>query len=313
MKVWLIGSGSMAKEYVKVLKSLDVEFIVIGRSTLSAKNFQIETGIPVETGGLELVLSKKKAPELAIVAVNVEELVSVAKSLVKKGTRRILLEKPGGIKVIKLKELEYQAKSFNSKIWLAYNRRFYSAILQAEEMIAHDGGLKSLHFEFTEWSHQIQYLKKAPEVMKHWVLANSSHVIDLAFYLAGFPSDWKCWHSGGVDWHPTSSRFCGSGVTEKEVFFSYFADWEAPGRWGVEAMTSNRRFIFKPIEKLQVITLGSVNVDLVDLKDRLDQDFKPGLYQQTQAFLLDDSTRFCTLSDQIKHVKIFSQIAGYSI
>ena len=50
-------------------------------------------------------------------------------------------------------------------------------------MIAEDGGVTSFHFEFTEWSHQIQHLQKAPGVMDHWVLGNSSHVLDLAFHL----------------------------------------------------------------------------------------------------------------------------------
>ena len=91
-------------------------------------------------------------------------------------------------------------------------------------MIAEDGGVNSFHFEFTEWSHQIQHLQKGPGVMEHWVLGNSSHVLDLAFHLGGFPSDWRGWSGGGVDWHPASSRYCGAGFTEEGAMFSYFAD-----------------------------------------------------------------------------------------
>ena len=98
---------------------------------------------------------------------------------------------------------------------------------------------------------------------------NSSHVLDQAFYLGGLPSDWRGWSGGGVDWHPSSSRFCGSGITEQGAFFSYIADWEAPGRWGGEVMTRKRRFIFRPREKLQVTPLGLVKVESVELSDQL--------------------------------------------
>ena len=65
------------------------------------------------------------------------------------------------------------------------------------------------------------------------------------------------------------------------------------------------------MEKLQFTTLGSVNLETVELKDRLDEDFKPGLFRQTQAFLNGNMSRFCTLFEQVDHAKLYSQIAGY--
>ena len=285
MNLWLIGSGPMAQDYTTVLQALGAPFTVIGRGEESARNFQSETGVTVQTGGLAQALSADKAPDTAIVAVGVEQLAPTTKQLIQSGTRRILLEKPGGLNVAELSDLEAKANSSGAQIWVAYNRRFYASTLRAEEMIAEDGGVTSFHFEFTEWSHQIQHLQKAPGVVEHWVLGNSSHVLDLAFHLGGFPSDWRGWSGGGVEWHPASSRYCGAGFTEKGALFSYFADWEAPGRWGVEVMTRKRRLIFRPMEKLQVMPLGSVKIESVELNDQLDQDFKPGLYRQTLSFL----------------------------
>ena len=43
----------------------------------------------------------------------------------------------------------------------------------------------------------------------------------------------------GLDWHSSSSQFCGSGITDKGALFSYSADWESPGRWGIEIKTEN--------------------------------------------------------------------------
>ena len=311
MNLWLIGSGPMAQDYATVLQDLGALFTVIGRGEESARNFQSETGLTVQTGGLAQALSADKAPDTAIVVVGVEQLAPTTKQLIQSGTQRILLEKPGGLNVAELSDLEAIANSSDAQVWLAYNRRFYASTLRAEEMIAEDGGVTSFHFEFTEWSHQIQHLQKAPGVMDHWVLGNSSHVLDLAFHLGGFPSDWRGWSGGGVDWHPASSRYCGAGLTEKGALFSYFADWEAPGRWGVEVMTRKRRLIFRPMEQLQVTSLGSVKVESVELSDQLDKDFKPGLYRQTQSFLAGDVERFCSLAEQVEHAKFYSQVAGY--
>ena len=76
-------------------------------------------------------------------------------------------------------------------------------------------------------------------------------------------------------------------------------------------MTRKRRLIFRPMEKLQMMPLGSVKVESVELSDQLDLDFKPGLYRQTQSFLSGEVDRLCTLDKQLEHAKLYCQIAGY--
>ena len=95
MNLWLIGSGPMAQDYARVLKVLGAPFKVISRREESARNFQLVTGVTVQTGGLAQALSADKAPDTAIVAVGVEQLAPATKQLIQSGTRRILLEKPG--------------------------------------------------------------------------------------------------------------------------------------------------------------------------------------------------------------------------
>ena len=124
------------------------------------------------TGGIETALLKMKPPETAIIAVGVDELSKIAKLLINAGTKRILLEKPGGISLYDIMALDNFNRLKKSNIWIAYNRRFYFSVLLAEKMIFEDGGITSLYFEFTEWSHQIKLLQKSNEVFEHWVLAN---------------------------------------------------------------------------------------------------------------------------------------------
>ncbi len=311
MTLWLIGAGPMAQDYAKVLKSLCLDFEVIGRNAASAKAFELKTGRRVQQGGLSSVLFSTTAPEQAIVAVGVEQLARVATELIRAGTRRILLEKPGALNAKELLALCQTAAEHKAAVMIAYNRRFYASTTLARELIAADGGATSCIFEFTEWPETITPIDFAPGVKEAWFLVNSSHVVDLAFHLCGLPKDWQAWHGGSLNWHPSAARFCGSGITEQGTYFSYHADWEAPGRWGVEVLTRSRRFIFRPMEQLQVILLGSTRMDNVDLDDRLDKEFKPGLYQQTKAFLRRDDHLFCTVDEQYRHYAIYNKMAGY--
>jgi predicted dehydrogenase len=198
-----------------------------------------------------------------------------------------------------------------AEVMIAYNRRFYASTTMARKLIAEDGGATSCTFEFTEWAHTIVTETYAPGVKEAWFLANSSHVVDLAIHLCGFPKDWRAWHGGSLSWHPASARFCGSGITEQGVFFSYHGDWEAPGRWGLEVLTRKRRYIFRPMEQLQVVLLGSTTINNVELDDRLDKEFKPGLHEQTKAFLVRDDRLFCKLEEQLRHYFFYNEIVGY--
>lgn len=312
MSIWLIGAGPHACEYAKVLASLNVDFEVIGRGAASARVFEQETGRAVRAGGLAQALKELEPPTQAIVAVSFEALATAAMQLLAAGVKRILLEKPGGINLGELREVTEAARLQQADVLIAYSRRFYASTRHARRLIAEDGGAVSCNFEFTEWSHTITPMPLPSEVKEAWMIANSSHVPDLAFHLCGFPAEWKGWHAGTLDWHSAASRFCGAGVTDKGVLFSYHADWDAPGRWALEVLTRKRRFIFKPMEQLQVTVLASVKVEPVEIDDALDKAFKPGLYAETRAFLGGDDSLFCTIDEQLRHGAIYSKMAGYN-
>lgn len=315
--LWLIGSGPMAQAYAAVLQSQDVDFRVIGRGTDSAEVFQQTTGVPVVCGGLDAALAELPVPEQAIVAVGVEQLALVAQLLIDAGCRRLLLEKPGALHLSELEALHAVAQDHGASVWIAYNRRFYSSVEKLHQLVAKDGGIISAAFEFTEWSHRLRELQKPPSVKEHWLLANSTHVIDLAFYLIGLPAEgqWQGWNGGSLDWHPAAARFHGAGVSERGIPFSYQADWEAPGRWGVELLTRHNRYLLRPMEALQAIPLGSVEAHPIELNDALDHQFKPGLFGQCEAFFNvhpSQMDRLCSLGHQLKAFPIYSRIAGYS-
>ena len=289
-KLLLLGAGPMAMDYAKVLKYLDVDFTVIGRSIEGTKKFYNQVGVTAIPHGLSNW--KQKSPSRAkcgIIAVSCDALASTAIALMDEGVRKILLEKPAGLTAQQIQRVCVHAKKTESKVYIAYNRRFYASVREAQKLIKKDGGVQSFNFEFTEWCDQIEKKLKDSITGENWFLANSSHVVDLAFFLGGEPKEFSSYTSGGNDWHPTATVFSGAGITHSGALFSYRANWDAPGRWGVEVLTRKHKYIFCPLEKLQILKHNTTSVEPVIIDDQLDVDFKPGLYQQTKSFLQEDS------------------------
>ena len=310
VKVLLVGAGVMAEEYCKVLTALNYEPIIVGRGEDKAAKFEKATGLSVLRGGIEENIKKMdKIPEYAIIAAGIFDLADITKTLLNHNIKSILVEKPAGVNRKQIEEITTLAKEKGAKVYVAYNRRFYASTSKALEIIEEDGGVTSFNFEFTEWANISS--KKVNEIR---FLANSTHVVDLAFFLGGCPVEMSSYVQGELDWHKSGCIYAGAGISDKDALFSYQANWDAPGRWSVEILTNKHRLYFKPMEKLQIQEKGSVEVKLTKLDDSLDIVYKPGLYRQVESFLnkLDDGKKI-TIEEQLMHMKWYEMIEGMSI
>ena len=300
--VWLIGTGLIGVEYSKVLDALNVNHLIIGRGNTSADNFEkLRPGKKVIRGGIESFLSSKPSmPNCAIVAVGVHDLFYVTNSLIRHGVKKIFLEKPGGANFNQVETLFSAATQNGVSVYIAYNRRFYSSLLKAEEIIKQDGGVSSFNFEFTEWLH-IFANANIKLSLSEIFFCNSTHVIDMAFFLGGEPLKMNC-YSKILEKNNSPEIFVGSGISKSGALFSYHANWDAPGRWGIEILTKKHRLYFKPMETLQIQELRSVKVLPIDIDDHLDKDFKPGFFLETKSFIEEDYSRLCSLEQQIYRI-----------
>ena len=319
-EVLLVGAGYMAVEYAKVLVGLNRKFVTVGRGEESAKKFEQATGFYAQRGGLEKFISENdKLPEYAIVAVGASELAATCELLLNCGVKKILLEKPGALRVTDFESLKKSAEKNSAQVSIAYNRRFYSSTRTALKYIAEDGGATSFQFEFTEWLHLFEKdAYENPEKLEKINLqgifiGNSGHVLDMAFFICGKPKEIFCYQSGKTPVKNYNTIFAGAGITYENIPFSYNANWLSPGRWGVEVMTNRHRFIFRPLEKLQVQNLKSVKTEFVDIDDSLDTQYKPGVFLETQAFLEknDNFKYLCSLQEQCEMLPVYQKISGY--
>lgn len=306
--ILLAGAGYMGIEYAKVLKSLERQFIVCGRNRESAKKFEDATSVKVNTGGVDKFLKEtREIPDVAIVAVSEDQLGTVTLKLLDAHIKTILLEKPGGLDFEDVENVNKKTQEKGAKVYIAYNRRFYASVIKAKEIINEDGGILSVIFDFTEAVHKIEPLIRPASVKENWFLQNSTHVIDLAFFLAGTPKEFSSFSTESLPWHSIAAIFSGAGITEKNVLFAYHADWKGPGRWSLEIVTKNHKLFFKPLEKLQVQEMGSFEVKDVELEDNIDRDFKPGIYKEVQSFLAS-KWNLCTIEEQVQNLKFYRKI-----
>ena len=307
----LVGVGAMGVEYAKVLKHIGVEFEAIGRGATSTAKFKEATGVAALEGGVE-AYKGSQFPNSAIIATNVETLASATIAAIKKGARRVLVEKPGALSVGELDQVMAASREYSAHVFIAYNRRFLASVLELKRLVDLEGGATSGHFEFTEWGHVISTLPESP-AKRTTFLSNSTHVVDLAFYLLGKPKEMSSFRDGAGElaWNEGASRFTGAGRTDKGALFTYCANWTAPGRWGVEVMTRESRYILRPLEKLQKQKIGSVQVEELPLDLVAETGLKPGLVRKVEAFFEKGSVGgLVNLEQQRESFSVYEKMAG---
>lgn len=309
MEVTILGLGAIGIEYSRIFSHLGFSVSAIGRSAEGCRRFEATTGIPAVMGR-EVSLLDAADKSLAVVAVGGAQLGVVTKELINAGFKRILAEKPGAICYSEIEEVSRLAADKGADVRVAYNRRFYDSVSKGREIIANDGGPRSLHFDFTEWLDRIEPLEKEHGVKEHWFFHNSTHVVDMAFFLAGWPAEMASVATDPISWHPYT-RFVGSGETDKAAVFSYNSNWQGPGRWQIEITTKKNRLIYRPLEELQLQALGGIAVRTVDLEKTEASNFKPGFYNQVLAFI-EKSDALPTIAEQAEHLNIYRQICPYT-
>ena len=85
---------------------------------------------------------------LATLTVLYVEDDATTRALLDYGVRLVLVEKPGALARQEINEMAAMARERQAQVQIAYNRRWFASTLRAQEIIAQDGGVRSMHFEF---------------------------------------------------------------------------------------------------------------------------------------------------------------------
>ncbi len=308
-KILLVGAGPMGREYIRVIKELQkiykIELICACRSEKSKKEIKKLYDIEAYTSEISSLINTLGKFDLCIVATNIENLFDVTNLLIScNGAEKILIEKPVSFKNSEINYL----KNFED-IFVAYNRRFYSSIKILKKMTNNFNDVSSIHFDFTELIHSLRNQEISENIRRNWLIANSSHVIDLASFISGSIDLKKSIFrvKGKLKWNDGPINFYGMGQTDREIPFTFNSDWNSASRWGIQVKSCSYNFLLQPLEELRFNEKGTfkVEVEPISQKDIL---FKPGLYDQVNAFVDKDYSNLCTMHQHADNFEVFNAI-----
>ncbi|NIP61658.1 MAG: hypothetical protein GWO15_02525 [Nitrosopumilaceae archaeon] len=308
--VLIIGSGYMAEHYSKALSKMGIKDVTVIGNTKNkvVKICKRYNFIPL-WGGFKKNLSNIKSKDLVIIAMPIPLLVSTARFLSQLDCKKILLEKPGDLYAKSLEKLEKETA--DKKIRIGYNRLHYPSFYKLSELIKKDGGVTSCQFTFTERIHKINFNAQPKTVLARWGISNSLHVISMAMKLIGMPKKITCIQENYLPWHKTGSVFVGSGISNRNIPFSYHADWNSAGGWGIDIMTRKNAFRLRPLEQLYKCKKGTTSWEKIDLKKSF-PDVKEGIAEEI-FLMLDDNSKFdlVTLKEGNSYIKLAEKIFNY--
>ncbi len=311
--ILIIGSGYIAYQYAISLSKLQVKDVtVLGNTKESLKKFKQFSNFKIISGGYENNLSQVETKDLVIIATPIPTLVKATKLAIQNRQTKILIEKPGSVFQDDLLSLKSLIKK--QKVRIGYNRLFYPSFHKLKLLTENEGGITSCKFDFTEWVHTIEFGKYDDVVYRRWGISNSLHVISMAAELIGMPKKISAYQTGKLAWHPTGSIFVGSGISKNNVPFSYHANWNGGGRWGVEVVTKENIYRLSPLEKLYALTKGSTEWREIQIKSAFPET-KAGITEEL-AVILDDSLErevgMISLSKAIEYNNLANIIFGYN-
>ena len=305
-KILVLGVGPMAEEYLTACQNLSIQPEFVGRSVAGMKRFEAKTGVRPHSS-LEGLTAEDFLG--VVVAVNEASLSAVLIEVLRRGFKRVLVEKPGGSSLEHFQELSDEVSKYPAKVFVAYNRRFYSTVAKLNELANDDGGLVSIHFDFTERVHIVAELEKDRETKEDWFFQNSSHVIDLVLFLAPGTEIIESRSSGGLPWHPRASHFSGFGWNRDGVHITYNSVWGARGGWEVIARSNTTHFRLKPLEVLEV-TRPDGAIESYREEEITEHSGKAGITGMLLAFteVASEDAGLLTWSEQVHNVKIYRAI-----
>lgn len=310
IRVAVIGAGYMAAEHLRAFDAnSDVHLVGIHSRSIE-RALDLASGYPsMNVYATIEALYEASSADLVIIAVPELACRNVCEQAFKYPWM-LLVEKPVGHTFYEALHIERLANNFNTKVYVALNRRFYGSTLQLKQVLMDNKSPRMVTILDQEDPVAALAAGQPQEVVDHWMFANSIHLIDYFTQLCrGDHVNTRVL----IPWKPMAP-----GPVVAQLDFSsgdvglYQAVWNAPGPWSVSVSTSELRAELRPIEQLSLQLAGSRKSQLQP-DDPVDQKYKPGLLCQAQAAVncaRGLSSMLPTLSEANRSMALVASIYG---
>lgn len=315
MKISFVGCGKIAHFHLQVLRHLGIEVIsVCGRQdSENVKSFAKEYAIPrVYLSWKELLLNEK--PDAFWVMTHWQQTHNLLVPFIETGIP-CFFEKPAALMPQKIEKAIHVRDKHKTKVLVGYNRRFYDFIPEVKDFIAG-------HEILTAQVNIPELIKKyiqanELETIKNLWIYNSSHVLDLLYFLAGNLEIKMLFKKNDVGLNlPTS--FNGILYSTKHNFPIHLsANWGTVGNFEIIFYCKGYTLKLSPLEKMSIYSGMQVSEPtaqcpirvfspILEKEAYVDTQFKPGFLKQAQNFIAtcirgeSENVQAATLEDALK-------------
>ncbi len=284
----MVGFGRIAPKHLAVLRALGADFVAAcNRSVEGRQRAKTEGEIPATYHSISEMLEQER-PDGVVCCASSDQMYPAARSVIQTGVPT-LLEKPPGTSVEELIALQALAKSSQTPVMAALNRRHYSVLQKA---LVDAGGIEAVTDVAVQWSDNPRYLVEqrgfTPEQAAKAIFSHSLHGIDLLTYLAGEIVEPAVFARNLGE--PCRWLMSASGISDRGALATFHSTWDSPGRWRLSFCVPGRRYTFAPLESCEVESFDGSPPRSIE-PDACDNEFKPGFYRQAEVFLEMIQTR----------------------
>lgn len=306
-RVVVIGAGSIAKAHIKAFKAqANVDIIgIYSRTKIKAIEIADEFSIQnVENSINALFLLNS---DIVVIAVSAESTTEVCQEAFKYPWI-ILVEKPVGVNYEEAVQLNNLANQYKAKVFVALNRRHFSATRNASEKIDSFNEQRLISV-FDQEDPYLQLNSGMNEkLVKNLMYTNSIHIIDY-FSIFGRGEITKV--TPVIKWDYSNSNFVSTRIDFSSGDIGlYNAVWDAPGPWAVTISTTKIRLQLRPLEVLELQQYGSRKIYTLE-SNELDQQFKPGFFIQASEVIKaskGEKNNLPTIQEVLKTMKTIKDI-----
>lgn len=268
-KLMIIGSSKIIEEHIKCAIKAGFKLYSLNSSKKGSKNeYKINKKYKFEKRFKNWKEAIKNALEddsiILLLAPKFSKNLEIL-NFALKGKNFILIEKPVSTSLIKLKNL----RKYKERIFVLYNRIFYENIQYVKKNISN---VKNVVIKFTDKN-------------KKNILLNSIHIFSVMNFLFGTVK---------IKYSKKEKDTINMVVMNKTgipIFLIYNNNF--PETYSIDIRTSNTRYLFKPLEKLQIIKKINLKyknnnkkmlIPVEKIEKTIDlynsNTFKPGFFQQ---------------------------------
>jgi predicted dehydrogenase len=228
VRVAMIGTGKAARYHLEVLEKIRGVRVtcIVNRGGSDPSSLMQRYAIPTCYVGIEKALANRDF-DAAVVAVTPSSTLEISKTLLASDIH-CLIEKPLGTTVEEASALCGAAVHSNATSAVAFNRRFYSAVLKAAEYVEALGVPYAIHVDSAERLEKIRKSGEPEEATRNRIVTNTCHSIDL---FTAFAGEHEAVESAGSPRYVDSIRvdYTGSIRFRKGASGMFSSHWSSPG------------------------------------------------------------------------------------